>query len=125
MIFGLNHQEARQRAAKACMTAPDGYMAKITEPTRNLEQSAKFHALCAEVARTRKYAGRKLTGEQWKVLFVSGHSIATGRGADMVPGLENEFVNIRESTAAMSKSRMSSLIEYVGAWMANTEEQAE
>ena len=30
----------------------------------------------------------------------------------MVPGLEGEFVNLRESTALMSKARGSSLIEY-------------
>lgn len=39
-------------------------------------------------------------------------------GADMVPGLESEFVNLRESTANMSVARSSSLIEYVVAWCA-------
>ena len=55
------------------------------------------------------------------MLFVSGHAIATGIGADVVPGLEGEFVNIRESTASMSKKRGSSLIEYVLAWCAENE----
>ena len=36
--------------------------------------------------------------------------------ADVVPGLEGEFVNIRESSAQMSISRMASLIEYVTAY---------
>ena len=60
--------------------------------------------------------GRKLTMEQWKVLFISGHAIATNQKADVVPGLEGEFVNIRESSAQMSVSRMASLIEYVTAY---------
>ena len=34
----------------------------------------------------------------------------------MVPGLEGEFVNIRESTALMSIKRGSSLIEYATAF---------
>ncbi len=34
----------------------------------------------------------------------------------MVPGLEGEFVNIRESTALMSVKRGSSLIEYATAY---------
>jgi len=34
----------------------------------------------------------------------------------MVIGLEGEVVNLRESTAAMSKNRFSSLVEYVLAW---------
>ena len=36
----------------------------------------------------------------------------------MVPGLESEFVNVRESSAHMSIARMTSLIEYIHAWMA-------
>lgn len=107
---------ARQRAIEAVQSAPDGYAVTVGEPTRNLEQNARFHALCADASKQATWQGRKLSAEAWKVLFVSGHSVAAGKGADMVPGLEGEFVNIRESTAQMSKSRLSSLIEYVEAW---------
>jgi hypothetical protein len=41
--------------------------------------------------------------------------------AEVIPGLEGEFVNIRESTAHMSKPRASSLIEYAVAHMAQHE----
>lgn len=85
---------------------------------RTLDQNAKFHAMCEDVARQAMWAGKKRTKDQWKVLFVSAHAVATGRGAEVVEGLEGEFVNIRESTAAMSKARLSSLIEYVTAWCA-------
>ena len=92
---------------------------EIKETTRNLEQNARFHAMLADISRQTTYAGRKLTPQQWKILFISGHAIATGEGADMIPGLENEFVNIRESSAQMSVKRMASLIEYVSAWAAD------
>ena len=36
----------------------------------------------------------------------------------MVPGIEGEFVNLRESTASMTKARSSSLIEYAMAFCA-------
>lgn len=72
---------------------------KIQPMTRNLEQNAKFHAMCQDVANQAEFMGRKLTMEQWKVLFISGHAIATNQKADVVPGLEGEFVNIRESSA--------------------------
>ena len=84
--------------------------------TRNLDQNAKFHAMCQDVANQSEFMGRKLSMEQWKVLFISGHAIATNQKADVVPGLEGEFVNIRESSAKMSVSRMASLIEYVTAY---------
>lgn len=120
--FILAHAEARRRAVLAVQEAPDGYAVVIGEPTRNLEQNAKFHALCHDVARSGvEWMGKTRTAAQWKVLFVSGHAIATGIGADVVPGLEGEFVNIRESTASMSKKRGSSLIEYVLAWCAEND----
>jgi hypothetical protein len=34
----------------------------------------------------------------------------------MTVGIEGEVVNLRESTAAMSKSRFASLCDYVIAW---------
>jgi len=64
------------------------------------------------------WAGKNRTATEWKVLLVSGHAVATKQGSDMVPGLEGEFVNLRESTAHMSIARASSLIEYTLAFCA-------
>ena len=120
--FFLRSDDIKRNAARFVLELPVDQdkppVVDIKPMTRSVEQNAKFHALCSDVARQARYAGRKLSAEQWKVLFVSGHAIATQQGADMVPGLEGEFVNLRESTASMSVSRMASLIEYVLAWCA-------
>lgn len=109
----LSHAQARARAIQAVKDAPDGFSVKISEPKRNGDQNAKFHALCGDIAKSGiKWAGKERTAAQWKVLLVSGHAVATKEHADIVPGIEGEFVNIRESTALMSKARSSSLIEY-------------
>ncbi|WP_025123836.1 MULTISPECIES: recombination protein NinB [unclassified Serratia (in: enterobacteria)] len=84
--------------------------------TRTLDQNSRFHAICGDVAAQAIYMNQELKPVQWKTLFISGHAIATGLGAKVVPGLENEFVNIRESSAQMGVKRMSSLIEYTQAW---------
>ena len=118
----LAHAEARRRAAQAVQNAPDGHKVVISEQTRSGEQNAIFHALCGDIAKSGiEWMGKRRSADEWKVLLVSGHSVATKQGADIVPGLEGEFVNLRESTAAMSKSRGSSLIEYTMAFMANHE----
>jgi len=110
---------ARRNAKQAIDDAPDGYVVSISEPRRNGEQNAKFHALCSDIARSgMEWAGKRRTADQWKVLLVSGHAVATKEGAEMVPGLEGEFVNVRESTALMSVRRSSSLIEYTVAFCA-------
>ncbi len=120
MLYRLVHPEARQRAIEAVKQAPDGHLVRITEPTRSLDQSARFHAICGDISKAGiQWVGKPRTAAQWKVLLVSGHAVATGEGAEVIPGLEGEFINIRESTALMSKKRGSSLIEYATAFAAS------
>jgi hypothetical protein len=118
--FYIRTDHARRAASAYVASVPVDddrpLVVQIKEMTRNDEQNRKFHAMCGDVADQALFAGRKLKPEQWKVLFISGHSMATGAGAEIVPGLEGEFVNIRESSANMGVRRMASLIEYVQCW---------
>lgn len=120
--FVLVHDTARARAVEAVLAAPEGFEVLVKEPTRNADQNAKFHAICGDLEKSRMpWAGKPRDLGQWKVLLVSGHATATKEGAEMVPGLEGEFVNVRESTALMSVKRSSSLIEYAIAFCAMRE----
>ena len=84
---------------------------------RTNEQNRKFHAICRDFGRARiKFAGKERDEHDWKVLLISGHSVASGNGAEVIAGLEGEFVSIRESSARMTKARGSSLIEYALAY---------
>ncbi|EJD4921212.1 recombination protein NinB, partial [Escherichia coli] len=65
---------------------------RITDYKRNLAQNAKFHAMVADISRQVKWCGRWLKPEQWKVLLISGHAVATKQEADVLPGLEGEYV---------------------------------
>ena len=116
----LRSKQQQQSAINAILASPldneRPITIKILEYRRNLDQNAKFHAMLGDIARQVKWCGRKLKPEQWKVLLISGHAIATKEGADVLPGLEGEYVNIRESSAEMSVGRMASLIEYTMAW---------
>lgn len=119
----MAHDLARRRAMAAVADAPEGYVIKVAPPTRSGDQNAKFHAICSDLAGT-PWAGKPRDAAAWKVLLVSGHAVATKNATEIVPGLEGEFINIRESTAAMSKARGSSLIEYAQAFAAQHLEQA-
>lgn len=119
-FFVMAHDTARANAIRAVQQAPEGYVVEVRPSKRTTDQNAKFHALCSDLARAGvPWAGKPRKADEWKVLLVSGHAVATKEGADIVPGLEGEFVNIRESTAAMSKARGSSLIEYAVAFCAS------
>ena len=103
--------------AKGYLVASGGPMVlEVRTETRSDRQNRLLHALFADVAAQALWMGQKRTPAEWKVLFVSGHSVATKQGAELVPGLEGEFLNLRESTARMGKARMASLLDYVTAW---------
>jgi hypothetical protein len=113
----LTGDNARQAAIKAIYAAPEGWEVVVKPATRNGDQNARFHAMVGDIARSGiEWAGKRRSADQWKVLLVSAHAVATKEGGEIIPGLEGEFVNIRESTALMSKGRAASLIDYVSAF---------
>lgn len=112
--FVLINERVRGNALVAVDGASDGCRVTISPPQRSSDQNAMLHALLSDLARSHvEWAGKRRTLEEWKVLMVSGHAVATGQGGEVVPGIEGEFVSIRESTARMTVGRASSLIEYV------------
>ena len=123
MKFTLVHQLARQRAAQACLDAPEGWEVWIIEPKRTSAQNRLLHALLQELS-GRAWFGKPRGMEDWKMLMVSAHAVATRKDTEIVPGLEGELVALREPTANMTISRLSSLVEYIKAWMSSTEREA-
>lgn len=119
IILKITGPAAYRAICSHVMQAPIGNVVTIAEPTRNLDQNAKFHTICGDIAKQKSFAGSMRTPEQWKVLLISGHAVATKMGSEMVPGLEGEWCNLRESSAKMSVKRMASLIEYTLAYCAN------
>lgn len=114
----LINSEVRQRAIDAVKDAPEGYEVIIRPKRRTLDQNSKLHALIQEFDGM-EFAGKPRSAEDWKVILVSGHTQATQGESELITGLEGEMVQLRESTARMSKSRSSSLIEYIQAFKAN------
>lgn len=104
--------------AKPYLLAGNGGLEIVVRPeSRTTDQNAKFHAHCSDLAKSGiKWANKTRSASEWKVLLVSGHAVATQEGSEIVPGLEGEIINLRESTALMSKRRGSSLIEYTVAF---------
>ena len=115
----ISGEVARKAICRHVMTEPEGHVVTIGPPTRTLQQNALLHPLLTHISRQKEWMGKKRSMLQWKVIMVSAHAYATSGFAEMVIGIEGEVVNLRESTAAMSDKRFSSLIEYVLAWGAN------
>lgn len=116
--FKLINQDTKLHVCRQIMAANWGKVVTVEDPTRTLEANAKFHAMLTDISNQATYMGKPRTVEFWKGLFVSGWQVATSQKLEIVPGLEGEFINIRESTASMSGKRLASCIEYVQAWAA-------
>lgn len=69
-LFILAHVTARQRAAAACMAAPDGHMVRISEPAKKRIQEEKYHAMIADIAKFATHLGRKWPADDMKRLLV-------------------------------------------------------
>ena len=112
--FRLVHAEARKRACAAIMSAPDGYIVRIAEPTRTLEANALLWVLLAEVSSQVDWYGQKLTDEEWKDVFS-----ASLKKQKVVPALDGGFVVCGQRTSKMTKSDFADLIEVIYAFGAS------
>jgi len=92
------------------------FVVTIQERTRSLEQNARLHAMLSQISRKKDYLGKKRGVEFWKGLFVSGWQMATNQHPEIVPGLEGEFINIRESTTRLSVKKITEVMDYIEAY---------
>ena len=116
-LFILSHPEARRRAQDAIAAAPDGWVVRISEPTRSLEQNARLWALLSDVSEQVDWYGKRLTPEDWKHVFSSSL-----RRLEVVPNLEgNGFVALGLSTSRMTKRELGDLMTLIEAFGAERE----
>lgn len=119
--FQLISDQIKRNAVEFILNIPASkdrpMIVEVKPKSRSLDQNAKLHVMFADIAASKfEFAGKARTAEEWKVILISGHSIATGGQGEVIAGIEGELICIRESSASMSVSRMASLIEYVSAF---------
>lgn len=117
-IFKLVHSRARSGALQAVNSAPEGSVVTVGPPTRNLDQNALLHSLLSDIVKAGTlWDGSTRDIEFWKSLVVSGWAIATKAQGEVTKGIEGEIVLIRRSTTTMTKAEMTSLIDYLAAFL--------
>lgn len=110
-IFRLVHAVARVNAMNAVSKAPDGYIVRISPPTRSLDQNALMWPLLAELSDQVVWHGQKLSDEDWKDMLT-----ASLRKQRAMPGIDGGFVVFGERTKTYSKQMFSELIELIYAF---------
>src|SRR5690606_8026071 len=112
----------RQMAVQSVLSAPDGhYFQPPKEPTRNLEQNAKLHAMLGDIAKQKTWMGQHLSIDDWKRLLVDAWARQDGgHAARIVPSLDGQgVVTLGAQTRNMGVRDMASLIESIYAWGAD------
>lgn len=57
-IWKLTGEVAKKAACREILAAQEGMVVTLAEPTRNLDQSAKFYAICGDIAKQKPFAGQ-------------------------------------------------------------------
>jgi hypothetical protein len=119
MHFVLAHQVARDRAAQAVKDAPDGWVVRITKPTRTLEQNALIHPVCRQIRKYMVAHGAPKKSEEWWRYYL----VAKWAGNEVMqdPDGSGGIVVIPKhaGTSGLSKEEASEFIEWAYAFGAN------
>ena len=115
-LFVLAHAEARRRAAAACMESPAGYVVRISEPNRSLDQNAAQWPILEAFAEQLRWPVNgslvKLTGEEWKDILTAAFHGETVR---LAQGLNGGVVMLGMRTSKMGKRQFSEWLEFLHA----------
>ena len=115
-LFILANPTARENAARYCMEAPDGDIAKFSEPTRSLEQNAaQWPILQAFAAQQQAVINGRLewvTDEDWKDILTAAFNAELTRVA---LGLDGRMVLLGQRTSKFGKRRFSDWLEFLHA----------
>ena len=117
-VLRLVHDQARHRAVAAVMAAPDGYVVRIGEPTRSLEQNALMWDLLTSISKCVLWPVNGemtlLSPEDWKQIFTA----ALKRHVRMSAGIDGGVVMLGASTSRLGKKEFSDLIEMIHSFCA-------
>ena len=113
-LFVLAHHEARRRAMAAVADAPAGYVIRVEEPRRNLDQNALMWVLLDAFSRQLVWpvngSMQRLTAEEWKDLLTAGFRQEQPR---LAMGLRGGVVMMGLSTRKMGKREMADFITFI------------
>ncbi|SEN67803.1 recombination protein NinB [Bradyrhizobium sp. OK095] len=108
----LSSREIRKKAIDWIMRLPPGTRVEFKEPQRTLDQNSRMWAMLTDIARQCHIDGRRLTTDQWKVVFM--HEL--GQQVEFIPSLSGTFIPYGQSSSDLGVKEMSDLIESMFAY---------
>ncbi len=123
-ILKTDNARARMVAAweEACRYLELGNSVRVTvdgvRNTRSLDQNAKLHAICGDISKQKKWAGKRRDTEAWKRLLCDAWARTENKAqVEIVPALDGDsVVNLGIQTRRMTVGEMADLIEFAQAY---------
>ena len=109
--IALSSKYTRDRAKRIIDAAPDGFIAVVEEPKRTLDQNARLWAMLSDIAMA-KPLDRRHTPDDWKAIAMN----ACGWDCQFVEGLDGRPFPIGFRSSQLTKSQMSTLIDWLQAF---------
>ena len=111
--FILAHDMARNNAIQAILSAPEGYVVEVKEPTRTLAQNSTLHGQLNDISDQVVWHTQKFDPVIWKRLTTFSYLREINEKPLLIPALDRSGVDlIYEKTSQMGVKMMSGLIEY-------------
>ena len=115
-IFRFAHEQARKLAAEFCMTAPDGWVARISEPNRTLNQNADqwpyLNAFAEQLQWPVNGTMVWMSADDWKDVLTAAFKHETVRIAH---GIDGGMVLLGQRTSKFSNAEFSEWLEFLHA----------
>lgn len=115
-IFKLVHTTAREGAVQAVKEAPEGYIVKVEEPSRTLDQNAAQWPILQAFANQLQWPinGQmmSITDEDWKDILTCAFRNESPRVA---MGLDGGMVLLGQRTSKFGKREFSDWMEFLWA----------
>lgn len=107
----LNNPAARDKAVNWVKVAPVGTRLEFKRSKRTLPQNAKFYAMLTDISTQLDWHGKRLTPQDWKLLFLDALRREMQQELRMVPSLDGSgFVPLGNSSSDLSVSEMVDLM---------------
>ena len=107
---------SRRLACQAIGQSPDGYMVRVTEPSRSLDQNAAQWPILTAFSEQLEWPvnGKmvKMTPDEWKDVLTAGFQQETVR---LAMGLSGGVVMLGQRTSKMGKKQFSEWLDYLHA----------
>jgi hypothetical protein len=114
--FVMAHPEARRRAMSAVAEAPEGYVVRVEQPTRTLEQNAAqwpiLEAFSKQLLWPVNGAIVRMEPEDWKDTLTAAFR---GEHVRIAQGLNGGVVMLGMRTSKMDKKQFSEWLEFLHA----------